>query len=108
MIAELCVLLGIQGLKKGRGWISPEVTAKLVDLVKHKHWVVYLALAKPLEYPAWHGTDIGPAVPPDLGLVPDSSKGYPDKLSFHGLCNGLTKGGLANTWRTCKADDLPL
>src|SRR5690606_30396639 len=70
--------------------------------------VVRAGLAEPLDDPAGHGGDVGPAVPSDLGLVVDAAQAHADELAAEGLRDAPAEAGLARAGRAGEAEDRPL
>src|SRR5579863_6176004 len=94
MIRKSVILFWIEHFQQRGGGISTEVHSDLVDLVHHEDGIVGTGLPDPLDDPAGERSDIGPAVAPDLGLVADSPKRDPDKLSAERARNRFSEGSL--------------
>ena len=105
MIGKGKILLRVQDLEQGRRRITPEIAAQFVDLVEHEEGVVGTGLFEALNDAPRQGTDIGPPVAADLGLVPDPAQGDADEFLVHGTGDGLAKRGLAHARRPHKAQD---
>ena len=91
MIHEIGVLLGIEDFQQGRGWISFEILADLVNLIEHEDRVFGLTTPDFLDDAAGERPYITAAVAPDLRLVLHTGQRDPDKFSLHAPGNGHSK-----------------
>jgi hypothetical protein len=73
MIRKGEILLRVENFKKGSRRIASNVLADLVHLIEHENGIRGLSPPDLLNDPAWKSPDIGPAVSPDLCLIPDPS-----------------------------------
>src|SRR4030042_3993735 len=97
MIIKGEVLLPIPGLQQGRGWIAAKIGAHLVHFIQTEHGVAGFSLFQVLDNLTRERADICPSMPPDLGLVPDTSKTEPDKISPHASSDGFRERCLADS-----------
>ena len=81
MVAKAVVLSGIEHLQHRRGWITPEVSAHLVDLIDHENRVARLGIAQGADYRPRQRPDICAPVAPDLCLVANAADRDPLKLA---------------------------
>ena len=107
MVAEGGILLGIEHLQQRRGRVALIVAAELVNLVEQQQRVFGACVRDRRHDAARHCADVGLSVAADLRLVVYAAEGYPRKLTVERACNGDRDGGLADTGRADKAEDLP-
>ena len=108
MIAEAEVLFRVQHFQKRRRWITPEISPHLVHLIQHEHRIVGTGPSQALDDAAGHGSHIGAAVAPDLGLVAHPAQGDAAELAAHAAGDGAAQAGFAHPGRTHEAQDGPL
>ena len=99
------VLLGVQHLEQGSTRIAVDAGAQLVDLIEHHHAVARAGLADGLDDVAGQRTDVGAAVPADLGLVVHAAEAHAHELAAHGAGDRLPERGLAHARRANQAQD---
>ena len=75
VVVEVAVLLWVEDLEQGGGWVSLEVMANLVDLVEDDNGVVGLARLQGGDDTAGKGADVCAAVSANLGLVVQAAEG---------------------------------
>ena len=107
VIVEGTVLFGIQHLEQGRRGVAAHVPAEFVHLVEQDDGIDRLGSAHRLDDASGHGTDVGPAMPPDLRLVVHAAEGHADELAAHGARDRTAEGGLAHAGRADQAQDRP-
>ena len=107
MVIEGEVLFRVEHLQQGRRGVAPEIRAHLVHFVQAEDRIVGFGLSQGLDDLPGKRADIGAAMAADLGLVPHSAQGKPDKIAPRGPGNGFGQGGLAHARRTDKAEDGP-
>ena len=101
VVVESAVLLRIQNLQHGGGWIALYRHAgNLVNFVQHKDRVGGSGLPKKLYDPSRHRTDVCLAVAADLRLVMQAAQRHPDVLAPHSGCDRLAQRCLSDTRRT--------
>ena len=105
MIGEAVVLLRVQDLQKGGSGVSVVGAGELVYLVQNHHGIGDGRLLDAVHDPPRHGTDIGPAVPPDIRLVSHSAQADAGILSPQSLRDGLSDAGLPGSGRAHKEED---
>src|SRR5438309_2722539 len=108
MVAELIVLLRVEGFQKRRGRVSSKIHAKLIDLVQHERRVLGAGCLYALDNPPRHGADICTAVAAYLRLIPHAAQREADELPSQSPGNGLANGSLAHARRSGKAEYRPL
>ena len=108
VVAEVPVLLRVKHLKKRRRRVSVRVPGQLVHLVQQDERVLDTDLRQCRDDASRHGADIGFPVPADVGLIPHAAQRHTDILALHGAGNGCRDGGLADTGRADKAENLVL
>ncbi len=82
--------------------------ADLVDLVEDEDRVLRPGPPDPLDDPAGQRADVGPPVPPDLRLVPDTAKADPDVLPTQGIRDAPSEACLARARRAHEEEDRAL
>src|SRR5208337_845570 len=92
VVAEGAVLLRVEYLEQCRRGVTPEIGAKLVDLVEHEDRVARASAAKALQNAPRHGPDVGTTVASNLGLIPHTSERRADELSPHGAGDRAAEG----------------
>ena len=93
VVRESVVLLRVEHFQEGgRGVSAPDVGADLVHLVQEENGIAGAGAAQAADDAARHGTDVGPPVAADLGLVVHASQRKALKPS--GLCVGVQASGL--------------
>ena len=108
VVPEGVVLLTVQHLQQSGGRVSPVIIAQLVDLVQQQQRIHGPAPDDGVNHPAGHGTDVGPAVSPDIRLIPDATQGEAGQLPVQRLGNADGNGGLAHSRRAHEAENLSL
>jgi len=108
MVGEGIVLFRVKDFEKCRRGVAPEVHTYLVHLIEHEYRVAGTCLPYPLDDPSWKCPHVSTPVPPDLCLVPYSTKGDADELSPQCPCNRSSEGCLSSTRGSHKAEDGPL
>ena len=108
MVVERGVLFRIQHFQQSRGRIAAIVGTQLVDLVQQEKRIGGIHLLHRLDDPPRHGTDIGPAVAANLGLVPYAAQRHAHKIASGRLGDRPAQRGLAHTRRPDEAEDRPL
>ena len=81
MVGKRVVLLRIEHFEQGRGGISPEVRAHLVDFIQQDHGVPAFRPADALDDAARHRADISAAMPADFRFIPQAAKGNTDEFA---------------------------
>src|SRR6516165_11812108 len=99
MVVKGKVLLRIQHLEEGRGWVSPPVGSEFVHFVEQEQWVRRFRLLHPLDDLARHRTDIGPAMTADLGLVTHAAQRHAHEIPPCRAGDRLAERSLPNPWR---------
>ena len=83
VVAELAVLLAVQGLEQRARGVAPVVAPELIYLVEHHDGVHAPGLDEAVHEPAGHGAYIGLAVAAYLRLVVDAAEGDVGELAVH-------------------------
>ena len=99
------VLRGVEHLEQGRGGVTAEVGADLVDLVEEDDRVHRPGFADGPDDATRQGADVGAAVAADLGLVAHSTESDPDEVAAHGPGDRLAERGLADSRGTDEGQD---
>jgi len=108
IVVEIVVLLRVEHLQQRRGRIAVHAGAELVELVQHEHGVALTRTAQPADDVAGQGTDIGPPMAADLGLVVHPAQRRAHERAPHGAGNALAQRGLADAGRAHEAQDRAL
>ena len=103
MIVEVVVLLGVQHLEQGRGWIAAHVAAHLVDFIEQEQRVAHANLGHLLNQSSRHRTDVGPPVPTNFRFVTHTTQGHAHELAVGGIGDRFRQGGLADPGRAHQA-----
>src|SRR3546814_2328865 len=85
--------------------LFPYTTLVRSDLIQQEQWIPHPDLGHALQYLAWHGTDIRPAMAPDFGFITHATQCHTHKLAVDGLGDALAKGRLADARRADQAKD---
>src|SRR3546814_3846981 len=85
--------------QQGGRRVTTEILAHLVDLIQQEQWIPHPDLGHALQYLAWHGTDIRPAMAPDFGFITHATQCHTHKLAVDGLGDALAKRRLADARR---------
>ncbi|MNM92285.1 hypothetical protein D3C81_1046120 [compost metagenome] len=99
------VLFRVQHLEQRRRRIAAEIHAHLVDLVEQEERIAHADLGQALQDLARHRTDVGTAVPADLGLVTHATQCHAHELAVRGARHRLAERGLAHTGGANQAQD---
>jgi hypothetical protein len=105
VIDERIVLLRIEHLEQRGRRITAEVHAHLVDFVEQEQWILHPDLAHALQDLARHRTDVGPAMPANLGFVANAAETHPDELAIRRARDRLSERRLADARRPDQAQD---
>ena len=105
MVAERRVLLGVEHLEHRARGIAAPVGAHLVDLVDQEDGILRLGVAQRADDRPWHGADVRPPVPSDLGLVADAADRDAHELAAERLRDRLAERRLADAGRADEAED---
>ena len=108
VVLEREVLLRVEDLQQGGAGVTAEIGPQLVDLVEHEHGVVRAGLLDALDDASRQRADVGPAMPPDLGLVVHPAQRDAREAPAHGAGDRATQGCLADARRPDEAQDRPL
>mmetsp|Transcript_10325 Transcript_10325/g.30663 ORF Transcript_10325/g.30663 Transcript_10325/m.30663 type:complete len:923 (+) Transcript_10325:165-2933(+) len=108
VVAEAAVLLRVQDLQQRGGRVPAHIAPELVDLVDQHHGVGALRDLHTLDQLPWHGADVGPPVPAQLGDVVHPAHGEAVELPVQGARDALADRRLADTGRADQAHDLAL
>ena len=101
----MLVLFRVQHFQKRRRSIPFIITAHLIDLVQQHQWIFYPGPFEAVNDPSRQSTDIGPAVSPDLRLVPDTSQTNSHVFLLQGAGHGSGDGSLSCPRRTYQTYD---
>ena len=96
VVPEGVVLGRVEDLEQSRGRVAAVVGTQLVDLVQDDDRVHGPRLAQSPGQPARLGPDVGPPVPPDLGLVVHPAERDAHELASEGAGHRLAERGLAH------------
>jgi hypothetical protein len=99
MIAELVVLLRVQDLEQGRGGISPEIRAELVEFIEHHDGIARPRLLQALDDAARQRSHVGTAMSANLRFVADASERNADELAAHRTSDRAPQRGFAHAGR---------
>ena len=91
MVTEADILFRIKDFKQCSGWVPAEISTNLIHFIHHEYGVVRTTMLQSLNDPSGHRTDVSPAVPPDFGLVPNTTQGDAKELPVHSPCNRSTQ-----------------
>ena len=104
VVAELVILLPVQGLQQRAGWVAPVIGAEFVYLVEDHDRVHASGLYESVHQAARHGAYIGLAVAAYLGLIVYAAEGDMRELAVHGPGNAHRYARLACARRAYKAE----
>ena len=105
MIRKGVVLFGVQNLQKSTGRIPLEALCEFVYLIQDNNRIHRTGTLDALHNPARHSADIGSAVSPDFGFIPDSAQTDPDIFSSQRLRDAFAHAGFSGTGRTHQKED---
>ena len=108
VVHKAVVLFRVQHFQQGRRGVPAEIHAHLVHFVQQKDRVLGSGFLHHLDDLPRQGSDIGPAMPPDLGLVPDSSQRQPDELASGSPGYGTRQRRFPHSGRTHQAENRTL
>ena len=108
VVREGVVLLRVEDLEERTCRVARIGHRQLVDLVEDEDRVLRAGFLDALDDPPGQGADIGPPVPPDLGLVPDAAKADPDIFPAQCLRDALPEARLPGAGRAGKEEDRTL
>ena len=74
VVTKRRVLCRVQHLQQRRRRVAMGAGRELVDLIEHQDCIACAAAAQRLQHEAWHGPDVGAAMPPNLGLVVNTAQ----------------------------------
>jgi len=108
VVRERVVLRRVEDLEEGARGVALVRGAQLVDLVEEEDRVLGAGLLESLDDPAGHGADVGPAMPPDVGLVAHPSERDADIFPPQRPGDTLGDRGLPHPRRADEEEDRPL
>jgi hypothetical protein len=85
------VLLGVQHFQQGRGRISAEIIADLIDLIQYDHRVGRFAFPYALYDTAGHGADIGFPVAAHFAFIMQAAQAHTYIFTADGMRDGTAK-----------------
>ena len=103
MVVKTVVLFGVKNLEQRARRVALRSHAQFVDLVKNQHRVGDPCLLDLLQDAAWHGSNVGLAVPANLCLVAHPSKRHAHVGTAQRFGHGAPQGGLTHPRRSVQA-----
>ena len=105
IISERNILLWIQHLQQGTGWVSLVAHTHFIHLVNQEHGTSAFNYLQSLYNFTWHGPHVGSTMALDFSLIPHSTYGKTEEGLVHGTSNGMAHAGFTHSRRSHQDND---
>ena len=91
MVRESVVLFWIKHFEQCRCRVTTKILSHFVNFIEQKQRIAHADLGQALQNTSHHRTNVGAAVPSDLGLIAHATQSHAHKFAVGGASNRLTE-----------------